>query len=129
VLDTDFVIDLMRGHAGAIALLERLLESPDPVGISAITVMQLYHGVARVELPERELQRIETALKGVAVYDLTRPIAVRAGRLDGELVARREALDPADVIIGATGLHRAEAVVTRNKKHYGRIPGLKVLPY
>lgn len=54
----------MRGHAGAAGLLQGLLESPDPVGISAITVMQLNHGVARVV--EAEEERIERALKGVA---------------------------------------------------------------
>ena len=44
----------MRGHAGAVSYLQELLESPDPVGISAITVMQLYHGVSRSSVPEAE---------------------------------------------------------------------------
>jgi len=37
----------MRGHAGAASFLRELSENPDPMGISSITVMQLYHGVAR----------------------------------------------------------------------------------
>lgn len=73
------MIDLMRRHADAASLLRTLLESPDPVGISAITVMQLYHGVARVSVPEVEAEKIERALKGVATYDVTRGIAARAG--------------------------------------------------
>jgi tRNA(fMet)-specific endonuclease VapC len=129
VLDTDFVIDLMRGHPGAVAHLENLLERPDPAGISAITVMQLYHGVARVDLEEEERDRVEAALKGMTVYDMTRPIAVRAGLVDGELMRRGEPIDPADVIVGATALHRGEPVVTRNKKHFGRMKGLKVIGY
>ena len=49
----------MRGHPGAAALLQDLLDRPDPVGISAITVMQLYHGVSRAAVPEAEAERIE----------------------------------------------------------------------
>ncbi len=119
----------MRGHPGAARRLQDLLDRPDPVGISAITVMQLYHGVSRAAVPEAEAERIEQALKGVATYDLTREIAARAGRLDGELVARGEAVDPADVIIGATALHRSEPVVTRNGRHFSRLKGLRLLSY
>ncbi len=119
----------MRGHPGATALLQSLLERPDPVGISAITVMQLYHGVSRAAVPEAEAGRIEAALTGVATYDLTREVAARAGRIDGELVARGEAIDPADVIIGATALHRNEPVVTRNARHFSRIRGVRLVSY
>jgi len=119
----------MRGHAGAADLLQDLLESSDPVGISAITVMQLYHGVSRAAVPETEAEKIEKALKGVATYDFTREVAARAGRLDGELVARGEAIDPADVIIGATALQRNEPVVTRNARHFSRLRGLRLVAY
>ena len=119
----------MRGHAGAASLLQDLLESPDPVGISAITVMQLYHGVSRAAVPEAEAEKIQGALKGVATYDLTREIAARAGRIDGELVARGEAIDPADVIVGTTALHRNEPVVTRNARHFARLRGLRLVSY
>jgi predicted nucleic acid-binding protein len=123
------MIDLMRSHGGAVELLNDLLESPDPAGISAITVMQLYHGVVRVGLPDDEQEKVERALKGVAVYDLSRPIAARAGQMDRDLVKRGEAIDPADVMIGATALHRDEPLVTRNKKHFARLKGLRLISY
>ena len=129
MLDTDFLIDLMRGHEGAARLLEDLLEGTDPVGISAITVMQLYHGVARVAAPAAEAAKIENALKAIATYDLTREIAAEAGRIDGELVVRGEAIDPADVIIGTTAIRRNEPVVTRNSRHFSRIKGLRLVSY
>ena len=129
VLDTDFLIDLMHGQAQAVRLLEELLDAPDPVGISAITVMQLYHGVSRAAVPAAETDRIEKALKGIATYDLTRGIAAEAGRVDGELVARGEGIDPADVIIGSTALQRNEPVVTRNTRHFSRMKGLRLVAY
>ncbi len=119
----------MRGQTRATTLLQSLLESPDPVGISAITVMQLYHGVARASVPEAEANRIERALKGVATYDVTRDIAARAGRMDGELTVRGEPIDPADVIVGATALHRNEPLVTRNTRHFARLKGVRLVTY
>ncbi len=129
VLDTDFLIDLMRRHAGAVETLDGLLESPDSVGVSVISIMQLYHGVARAAVAEAEAAKIEGALKGLATYDMTREIAMSAGRVDGELASRGQAIDPADVIIGATALHRGEPLVTRNARHFSRIKGLRILGY
>lgn len=119
----------MRGHEGAVSRLENLLESTDPVGISAVTVMQLYHGVSRASVPEAEAEKIERALKGVATYDLTREVAARAGRLDGEMASRGERIDPTDVIIGTTALLRNEPLVTRNSRHFARMKGLRLLTY
>ncbi len=129
VLDTDFVIDLMRRHEGAVVFLKSLLESPDPAGISAVTVMQLYHGVARFGLPEEEEARVDRSLKGLAVYELTRAIAERAGRLDGELALAGQQIDLADVIVGATALDQNVPLVTRNKRHFGRLKGLRLVEY
>ena len=91
--------------------------------------MQLYHDVSRAAVPEAEAERIERAMKWVATYDLTREIVARAGRLDGELVVRGEAIDPADVIVGASALHRNEPVVTRNARHFSRPKGLRLVSY
>ena len=129
LLGSEVLIDLMRGDQGAERLLEGLLSGTDPVGISAITVMQLYHGVSRSAVPSAEVDRIERALKGIATYDLTRDVAAQAGRIDGELVARGEAIDPADVLIGSTALARNEPVVTRNARHFSRMKGLRLVGY
>ncbi len=99
------------------------------MGISAITVVQLQHGISRVSVPQAEAEKIERAPQGIATYDVTREIAATAGRLDGELAARGEEIDPADVIVGSTALHRNEPVATRNARHFGRIEGLRLVPY
>jgi predicted nucleic acid-binding protein len=75
ILDTDFLIDLMRGDAGAVSFLERMAVGYEPVAVSAITVMQLHHGIARARLQEREAQRVERTLKGTIVHALTLEIA------------------------------------------------------
>jgi tRNA(fMet)-specific endonuclease VapC len=129
VLDTDFLIDLMRARPSAVALLNSLLEGHDPVAISAISVMQLYHGVARSQMAAAEEERVDRATRGVSVYDFTREIAERAGRIDGKLVAKGARLNPPDVMIAATALVKNEPVVTRNLRDFGRIQGVRVISY
>src|SRR5690349_16098796 len=119
----------MRGERRAVDRLNELLEAPDPVGVCTITLMQLYHGVARARVAQDEAARIDRALRGMTAFDLTREVAVAAGRIDGELAAAGTAIDPADVIIGATALGRNEAVVTCNRRHFSRIKGLRVLDH
>ena len=91
--------------------------------------MQLYHGVSRSAVPSPEVDRIERALKGIATYGLTQDVAAQAGRIEGELVARSEAIDPADVILGSTALARNGSVVTRNARPFSRIDGLRLVGY
>jgi predicted nucleic acid-binding protein len=129
ILDTDFLINLMAGDPGAVAFLERMAEGYEPVSVSAITVMQLHHGIARAGLPEREARKVELVLKGTTVHAFDRDIAALAGRIDGELAARGKPIGAADVIVGATALFYNVPVVTRNAKHFSRIKGLSITAY
>lgn len=129
LLDTGFLLDLMAADEGAARRLAGLLEGYDPVAISAITVMELHHGVPRVGRPDVEMDRIRRALRGVSTYPVTHGIAARAGEIDGELAERGEPIGVPDVLIAATALHHGEPVLTRNVKHFGRVAGVEVQTY
>lgn len=49
--------------------------------------------------------------------------------LDGELARRGETIGPIDAVIAATALHLGEPVVTRNRRDFERVPGLRVVSY
>lgn len=129
VLDTDFLIDLMREDPAAVETLHGLLEGFEAVTISAITVMQLHHGVARSDKPEGERRKISRALQGAATHALDHALAAKAGELDGSLTEQGQRIGAADTIIAATALHHEEPVLTRNIKHFDRIPRLEVRTY
>lgn len=129
VLDTDYLIDLMQGRTGAVDLLDELLASLDPLTVSAISIMELHHGIVRANLPARERSRVEGVLEGLSIQPLTHNIAALAGELDGQLYGLGQPLNPLDVMIGATALHLREPLVTRNLQHYQRIEGLLLQTY
>ncbi len=65
-----------------------------------------------------ELQR---ELPYVEVIDLTREIAVLAGRIFGDLYWIGQQIGTADALIAATALHHAITLVTGNGRHFERI--------
>jgi predicted nucleic acid-binding protein len=62
-----------------------------------------------------------------AIYPVTIPIALRAGRIDGDHAARGLHLGLADILIGVTALELGYGVATKNLKHFQMIPNLHVV--
>lgn len=130
ILDTSFVEDVSRGDPDAVATAERLSTQGAPERLSVMTLYELYWGVGYVDTPTDEVDRLEAVLETKEVYDITAPIARKAGRIAGQLSRDGTPLnDPGDELIGATGVVHDEPVLTRNVEHFDRIPGLRVETY
>lgn len=62
LLDTSFLIDVMRGDEDAVARADELEEDMIRQRISAMTLFELYYGVERSEQPEDERETVEDVL-------------------------------------------------------------------
>ena len=93
---------------------------------SVVCVTELRYGSARH--PQRGLwDRIaREALARIRIVPLGEAEAIRAGDLLAVLEANGTPIGIEDVFIGATALEGNLTVVTRNTKHFDRIPGLAV---
>ena len=114
LLDTTFLIDVMRGDERAVARADELEENIIRQRLSAMTLFELYFGVARSEQPEAEREMVEDVLETKAVQPADMAVMQRAGRISGELETDGEAVADGDVIIGATAAVVGEPVLTRN---------------
>jgi tRNA(fMet)-specific endonuclease VapC len=97
--------------------------------ISAITAVELTHGIYRAKTDADRLRRqtfVDEVFLTVAVYSLTLDVARLAGRVHGEQMALGNSIDFSDMLIGATALHLDFAVATLNARHFQAIPGLQV---
>jgi predicted nucleic acid-binding protein len=134
LLDSTFLIDAeRRGLSVPQTLLEvdALVPSQD-CGISVISVMEMAHGEARAVNTTRASIRalfLTDLMAALQVYPVTAEVARSAGRLDGYLTKRGEPIAFPDLIIGMTALELGYSVVTRNLRHFQRIPGLTVLQH
>jgi predicted nucleic acid-binding protein len=129
LLDTSFLIDLMNGDEDAIERARQLETDLVQQRISAMTLFELYYGVARTEQTEAECERVENVLASKPIHPADTAIMRRAGRLAGELANDGRPVSDGDVIIGATSLAVDEPVLTRNVGDFERLEGVSVESY
>lgn len=125
LLDTNVLSEVIRKEPNR-GVLQRLngVAARDLV-TSVVCIGEMRHGASRVVNGARLWKRIsDEILSRVSVLPLGEAEAIRAGDLLATLEARGEPIGIEDVWIGATALQYGLQVVTRNLKHFRRIPGL-----
>ena len=55
--------------------------------------------------------------------------ALRAGRIEAALTEQGDSIDWADILIAAIAIENDEPILTKNAKHFGKVPGLQVETY
>lgn len=129
LLDTSFLIDLMRGDEDAVAKARDLEENLVQQRLSSMTLFELYYGVARSTQPADERQTVEDVLASKPVHPADAAVMRKAGRLSGELMNDGNAVGDGDVILGATAAILDEPVLTRNVKDFERFDDIQVEQY
>ena len=100
------------------------------IALSVVTIMELAHGAARAETPERKANRekfIAELLMALPIHPITATLALRAGKIDGESQARGIRIPLPDLLSGVTALELGYSVATTNTRHFRLVPGLSVV--
>ncbi len=122
------MIDFFRGASNAVRRMQELVDNNEVVTIAAPTLMELATGTALAQ-SGREKEQLTAFLSSVAVLPLDKEAALKAGELNAMLITGGEMIEPMDVQIGAIAAAHNERLITRNVKHFKRIPGLDVKTY
>jgi tRNA(fMet)-specific endonuclease VapC len=123
VLDTDTCIAILRGNQ---AVIERRAATSEPVVTTWITAAELYYGAAKSRAPEANRQLVKSFLGTLPVLDLDEAATRIFGEAKAMLERQGRRLADADLFIGAIVASRQATVVTGNRRHYERIPGVAV---
>lgn len=126
LVDTTFVIDLLRRRPHAEALLPTLLN--EGFAITIFTHMELWEGTYTSRDPKRAELGLRSFLRGVQVLPFSRRVSLRAARLRGELRRLKRPLEQRaiDILIAATAWEAGLIIVTSDTD-YDDIPGLVLL--
>ena len=122
LVDSDYVVDYLKGRPAAIPLLDSLV--PEGLAISIITYAEVYEGIYYGRTPQQYRRIFRRFLQGVQVLGISRPVAERFAILHGELRAQGLLIPHPDLFIAATAVHHGLTLVTRNIRHFERIPDL-----
>jgi tRNA(fMet)-specific endonuclease VapC len=128
ILDSTFLIDVLRGSESVAERIEELDSRGTPF-VSSVTVMELWEGIHLADASDDERTAVKGLLTEIDEIAFDRECAMRAGKINAELVADGERIDETDVMIAATALVNDQSVVTRNVDHFERIDGLNVATY
>jgi len=120
LVDTDVLIDFLRGNAKATKFIKSNFDS---IILSSITVAELYSGVR--EGVERE--NLNEFIELTHVVPITEEIAIKGGLFKRDYF-RSHGTGLADAIIAATAEAQDAILCSLNKKHFPMIKDLKV-PY
>jgi predicted nucleic acid-binding protein len=126
LFDTDVIIDLLQSVPAIIELLETSLLK-EHLAISLFTYGELYEGVIWGKDPERSLVTLGETLAKTEILPMTIETMRSFARLRGLLRRNGEMIGIGDLIIAATALEHERTLVTRNVRHFSRIPGLSIL--
>mgnify|MGYP000524700550 CR=1 FL=1 len=134
LLDTSYLIDLIRGKPEAIKLAKRIEDEKAYVAISVVTVHEYLLGVFlsywREEKKLKEmLKRAEAELSRFDILPYTVEIARKTAEILAHLFRKGESLGLSNVIVAATAITYRLKLVTRNARHFSRIPGLEIVTY
>jgi len=127
LLDTSVLSEILKKRPEP-KVLEKLRSLPArAMATSAVCVTELRYGAARHPARAGLWERISgEVLARVRIIPFGELEALRAGDLLALLESRGAPIGMEDVLIGATALEAGLSVVTRNVRHFARIPGLKV---
>jgi predicted nucleic acid-binding protein len=121
MFDTDILIWVLRGHPGAIHLVERAPFTERK--ISAISYLELIYG-CRDQVQLRRLNQHITS-QFAQVLPLSEAITDSAKEfMERFAISRHPGVN--DVLIAATALNRGEVLATANRRHFDFIPGLEI---
>jgi tRNA(fMet)-specific endonuclease VapC len=121
LVDTDILIDALHGLEPARTRVARGIADAD-LATTAITAFELEVGASR----EPEAQRVEAILRTIPVLPIDLDTARIAGGVARALAARGARIGAADALIAGACLASGAALWTRNRRHFAKIPGLRL---
>lgn len=120
LIDTNILIDFLRGYQKAVGFLTRLNQTSL---LSTITVAELYSGTKG----QHELQQLELLISRFTIISLTPDIAKKSGLIKKEYHPSHN-IGIADAVIAATALEHSARLYTLNLKDFPMID-VKEAPY
>lgn len=127
IADTGYFIDLLAHDAGAQNKTAELERAGQGLSTAAPVVFELWRGFGLLDA--RRAAVAAQLLDQLEIFSLDMPAAKRAGQVERQLKDAGLAIDPEDAMIAGIALAHNETVLTRNVKHFLRIPDLSVKSY
>lgn len=120
IADTGVLIDFLQGKGAAGAVEDLLLRGA--ISTTAITRFELLSGAKG----SAQLNRLHRLLAAMPTVPLDEAAAGAAAGIRRSLERTGNPIGMADSLIAGIAVSNAAALLTRNRRHFERIPGLRL---
>ena len=124
-LDTDFLVNFLRNKKEELEFIEQH-ETSTIFATTQINLFELYYGAYKSGVAEN-LLRLEELQQRLRILPASTEAMRKAGETLAALGKQGQPLDFRDLLIGNIALSVRFSLKSNNKKHFLRIPHLKVL--
>jgi tRNA(fMet)-specific endonuclease VapC len=121
VADSDVLIDYLRGRDPMADRVELELKSRG-FATTTVNAFELWAGASS----PRQLSAVEALLGAMTILPLEEEAARRAADLQRQLVASGQGIGMADCLIAGICLIHGALLLTGNRRHFERVPGLRL---
>ena len=125
LVDTDWVINYLRGRQQVVERFNQLVQHG--VGISIISIAELYEGIADAEYQQEKEREIGDFLGYVDILPLDEPVCRVFARERRRLRTEGRLIADFDLLIGATAVYHQLTLLTNNRRHFQRLQNLNII--
>ncbi len=130
LLDTTVLIDVLKGDTAAVGKVEELREN-SVVYTSSVNIYEILRGIKLLPSnQERHLAALRLLISNVHLLEFDLKAAEEASNIYATLRKKGIAIDHPDYLIAGVSLaNGVNTIITRNEKHFKKVPGMKVVSY
>ncbi|HLD75917.1 MAG TPA: type II toxin-antitoxin system VapC family toxin [Candidatus Norongarragalinales archaeon] len=126
-LDTDILVGYLRGNPDARRAFESFEFRNTSLCTTVVSACELYEGARLMKDPVSASAGVSQLLTSLEIFGVTLSTAEEFGRWKAHLQRKGQNLEDFDVLIAAIALHHNQELVTRNVRHFNRIPSLRII--
>ena len=128
VLDTSFLIDLIRKDSIALDKLIELEENGEMLCTTIINILELYKGVYRSSNIQHNTLELHAIIDGLCILDITPGVYEIFGSLSSNFLQKGCRIGDFDELIASISLDHNQGIITRDA-HFDTVSGLRVIHY
>lgn len=125
LIDSDRIASFLKGIPAAVELVRPLLFGRP--AISIISYGEIYEGILTGREPARQEASFSEFLTPCRILGVDERVALRYAEVRGLLRRQGNLIPDNDLFIASTALVHGLTLVTGNRRHFDRVPGLRIL--
>ena len=126
-LDSNCIIDFLKGKKEAITIIEQYKEE---LVTTEICIFEVFLGIYKKQHTSLREETIANTLLNSLYILHSKDFGIYASKLYSELMTKGILIEQNDCFIASIMLmNGCDTIITRNVKHFARIPGIKIIEY